>query len=248
MKSERINDNNAVGECWKGLYRIGGTGAIIAAVLLLMEIIIFAVWPQQTNSLAFFTLFQSNKLIGLLDFYLLEMFAYILFVPIFLALYFAIRRSGESYMLIAVILAIIGISVFLSTNNPFSLLSLSDQYAAATTEVQKSVLLAAGQAIIANTGQRAVGGFNMGFFFVSIAGLIVSAVMLRETIFSKTIAYIGIFAFVISLADYFRLIFLPSSVILTLIIAVTSGVLLIVWFILVGRRLLKLNEDVLRKD
>lgn len=39
-------------------------------------------------------------------------------------------------MVLAVILAIIGISVFLSTNNPFSLLNLSDQYAAATTEVQ----------------------------------------------------------------------------------------------------------------
>lgn len=251
MSKSSINQVNLaenINSHWKGLYRVGGIGALITAALLLIEIIIFAIWPQQTDALAFFTLFQSNKLIGLLDFYLLEMLAYILFVPIFLALYFAIRRSSESYMMIALIFAIIGISVFLSTNNPFSLLSLSDQYVAATTEVQKSILLAAGQTVIANTGQRAVGGFNVGFFLVSIAGLIISVVMLRNTIFSKATAYIGILAFAISLADYFRLIFLSSSVILTLIIAITSGVLLIVWFILVGRRLLKLNVGALMKD
>lgn len=98
--------------------------------------------------------------------------------------------------------------------------------------------------MIANTGQRAVGGFNMGFLLVSIAGLIVSAVMLKSAIFSKSTAYIGILAFAISLADYFRVVFLSSSVAFTLIIAVTSGVLLIVWFILVGRRLLKLEKEV----
>lgn len=228
---------------WKSLHRIGGIGALIAAALLLIEIIVFAIWPQQTTAIDYFTLFQSNKLMGLMDFYLLEMIAYILFVPIFLSLYVAIRKSNESYMFLAVILAIIGISIFLSTNNSFSLLSLSNQYTAATTEAQKSILLAAGQTMIVNTGQRAVGGFNMGFLLVSIAGLIVSAVMLKSAIFSKSTAYIGIIAFAISLADYFRVVFLSSSVALTLIIAVTSGVLLIVWFILVGRRLLKLGKD-----
>lgn len=241
--SDQVSYIEKIDSRWKNLYRIGGAGALIAAFLLLLEIIVFAIWPQQTTAIDFFTLFQSNKIIGLLDFYLLEMIAYILFVPIFLSLYVVIRKSNESYMFLAVILAIVGISIFLSTNNSFSLLSLSNQYAAATTEAQKSILLAAGQTMIANTGQRAVGGFNMGFLLVSIAGLIISAVMLKSAIFSKLTAYIGILAFAISLADYFRVVFLSSSVALTLIIAVTSGVLLIVWFILVGRRLLKLGKN-----
>lgn len=226
---------------WKGLYRVGGVGALIAAFLFLLEIIVFIIWPQPSNVVGYFALFQSNKLIGLLDFYLLEIPAYILFLPIFMAIYAAIRKSSESYMILAVILAIIGISVFLSTNNPFALLSLSDQYAAATTEVQRSVLLAAGQTIIANTGQRAIGGFNMGFFLLSIGGLLVSFVMLRSSIFSKATAYVGIFAFAISLADYFRIIFLPSNLILLLIIAILSGLILIIWLILVGRRLFKIS-------
>lgn len=241
-----IKENNKmenIDSHWKDLYRIGGIAALFAAFLLLMEIIVFTVWPQQTTAIDFFTIFQNNKLIGLLDFYILEMFAYILFVPIFLAIYVAIKRSSESRMFIAVIFAIIGISIFLATNNPFSLLSLSDQFAAATTEAQKSILLAAGQTIIVNTGQRASGGFNMGFFLVSIAGLMVSTVMLKTNIFSKATAYIGITAFAVSLADYFRIVFIPSATILLLIIALTSGLLLIIWFILVGRRLLQLGRS-----
>jgi hypothetical protein len=150
-------------------------------------------------------------------------------------------------MLIAVILAIIGVSIFLSTNNPFSLLSLSNQYWAATTEVQKSILLAAGQAIIANTGQRAVGGFNMGFFLISIAGIMVSFVMTKSNIFSKVTAYIGILAYAVSLADYFRIVFLSSNLILLLILAITSGILLLIWLILVGRKLLYLGKKVSNK-
>jgi hypothetical protein len=226
---------------WKSLFKIGGMAAILAAILLLIEIVIFAVWPQQTTAINLFTLFLANKFLGLLDFYLLEIIVYILFIPIFLALYISIKRINESFMLIALLLAITGISVFLSTNNPFSLLNLSDQYWAATTEVQKSVLLAAGQALIANTGQRAVGGFNMGFFLISISGFIISATMYKGDIFSKKTAYIGLLAFGISLFDYIRIIFIPSATLLLLIIAVTSGIFLIVWFVLVGRRLITLE-------
>lgn len=227
---------------WKDLYKIGGLAALIAGVLLPIEIIVFTVWPQNNSVMGYFTLFQSNNFIGLLDFYLLEVAAYALFIPMFLAIYVAIRRVNESYMALATVLAIIGIAVFFSTNNPFSMLSLSNQYAAATTEAQKSIVLAAGQAILVNTGQRALGGFNMGFLFLSVAGLIVSSVMLRSNIFSKLTAYMGILAFAISLADYFRIVFLPWVVILTLIIALASALLLIIWLILVGRRLLQLGQ------
>lgn len=240
IKLNEVDSRGPADSHWKDIYKIGGAAAIIAALLIPLEIIVFTVWPLPTTVMGYFALFQSNTLIGLIDFYLLEVAAYALFVPMFLAIYVALRRFNESYLLIAIILAITGITVFFATNNPFSMLSLSNQYTAATTEVQKSIILAAGQAILVNTGQRAVGGFNMGFFFISIAGLIVSAVMLRSNIFSKLTAYVGILAFVISLADYFRIVFLPGAVIFTLIIAIASALLLIIWLILVGRRLFQL--------
>jgi hypothetical protein len=244
-QNNQITNGGAMNSRWKDLYKIGGAAALIAAVLLPLEIIIFTVWPLPNTVMGYFTLFKSNNLIGLIDFYLLEVVAYALFIPMFLAIYFALKRFNESYMVIATILAIIGITVFFATNNPFSILSLSNQYAAATTEAQKSMILVAGQAILVNTGQRAVGGFNMGFFFLSVAGLLVSAVMLRSNIFSKATANVGILAFAISLADYFRIIFVPSAIILTLIIAITSALFLIIWLILVGLRLFQLGNGVL---
>jgi hypothetical protein len=242
--TNQVTHAESSGSDWEGLYKVGGAAALIVTVLLTIEIIVFTAYPLPSTVIGYFTLLQSDKLLGLLDLYLLEILAYALFVPMFLALYVALRRANESYMALATTLAIIGIAVFLATNNPFSMLSLSDQYAAATTDAQRSLFLAAGQAMLANTNQRAVEGFNMGFLLVSVAGLIVSAVMLRSNIFSKVTAYVGILANAISLTEYFRLAFVPAAVLLLLIIATASGFLLMIWYILIARRLIQLGQGV----
>ena len=112
---------------------------------------------------------------------------------------------------------------------------------AETTDAGKNLFLAAGQSILANTNQRAVEGFNMGFLLLSIAGVIVSIVMLRSKTFSKVIAYVGVLAFAVSLADYIRIIFMPSIPLLLLIIAIASGLLLLIWLVLIARRLFQLG-------
>lgn len=227
---------------WINLYKVGGMAAIIAAVLLLIEIIVFTIWPQPSTVLGYFTLLQTNKIIGLIDFYLLEVIAYILFIPMFLAIYFALRRFNESYMLIAIFMAILGITIFLSTNNSFSMLNLSNQYVNATTEAQKAIILAAGQILVVNTGQRAIGGFNMGLLLISVAGVIMSTIMLKSNNFGNKTAYVGILAFAISLAEYVRMIIVPSELTLLLIIAILSGVLLMIWLVLVGQSLIKMSD------
>jgi len=242
--TNQVTHAETTDSAWKGLYKVGGAAALIVTVLLTIEIIVFTAYPLPSTVIGYFTLFQTNRLLGLLNLYLLEILAYALFVPMFLALYVALRRANESYMALATTLAIIGIAVFLATNNPFSMLSLSDQYAAATTDAQRSLFLAAGQAILANTNQRAVEGFNLGLLLVSVAGLIVSAVMLRSNIFSKVTAYVGILANAISLAEFFRLAFVPAAVLLLLIIATASGLLLLIWYILIARSLFQLGQGV----
>ncbi|MBA7668006.1 hypothetical protein ES703_76109 [subsurface metagenome] len=248
LKLNHVTDVEIADSHWKGIYKVGGAAALIVAVLLPIEIIVMTAYPLPSTVIGYFTLFQSNRLIGLLDLYLLEIPVYALFVPMFLALYAALRRANESYMALATTLAIIGITVFLATNNPFSMLSLSDQYAAATTDAQRSLFLAAGQAMLANTNQRAVEGFNMGLLLVSVAGLIVSAVMLRSNIFSKVTAYMGILANAVSLAEYFRLVFVPAVVLLLLFIAIASCLLLLIWYILIARRLFQIGRGVAKEE
>jgi hypothetical protein len=226
---------------FKSLYKLGSAASFMVAVLTLSEIIFFALYPQPGAVSDWFDLFQSNKLIGILDFWGLEIPMYLLFLLVFLALYVALRKADKGLMAIAIILVILGIAIFLATNNPFSMLSLSNQYTAATTDVDRSTFLAAGQAILTNTNQRAVGGFNLSLFLVSVAGLITSSVMLQSHSFSRFTAYVGILAYALSLADYLRQA-LTSSPIVALLVILPGALLLMLWFVLVGRSLYQLGR------
>ena len=175
---------------------------------------------------------------------------YAMFALVFLALYVALREADQGRMAIAITFSLLGVGIFLATNNPFSMLSLSDQYAAATTDAQRATLLAAGQAVLANTSQRIVGGFNAGLFLVSVAGLIVSSVMLRSSSFSRSTAYVGILAHTLSLVDYLRQI-VTQSAIIALLVILPNALLIAVWYVLVGRRLYQLGRperEMLRKQ
>ena len=237
----RVADVETADSAYKSLYRLGGAAALVVVVLILGVVIGFTVYPQPSTVSDWFELFQSNKVIGLLDFWGLEVPMYAMFALVFLALYVALREADQGRMAIAITFSLLGVGIFLATNNPFSMLSLSDQYAAATTDAQRTTLLAAGQAVLANTSQRVVGGFNVGLFLVSVAGLIVSSVMLQSSSFSRSTAYVGILAYTLSLVDYLRQIVTQSATIALLVI-LPNALLLVVWFVLVGRRLYQLGH------
>ena len=216
---------------WKSLYRVGGTAALIIVVLYAIQIIVFVAWgPPPSTVIGWFTLYQNNRLLGLLDLDLLSLADYALMGLMFLALYAALRRASESFMAIATTLAFEGIAVYYASNTAFSMLSLSDQYAAATTDAQRSIFLAAGQTMPAIYQGTA---FDVSYVLVSVAPLIMSAVMLRSDIFSKTTAYVGILANVLGLA-----LFLP---VIGLLLSLISVVGLAIWYILIARRLFQLG-------
>jgi hypothetical protein len=122
------------------------------------------------------------------------------------------------------------------------MLTLSKLHADATTEAQQFALLAAGQTILANTNQRAVGGFNIALLLVSVAGLITSLVMLQDHFFSRSSATIGILAFSLSLADYLRQA-LTQSLIISLPVILFGALFLVIWFVLIGLKLYQLGRD-----
>ena len=97
------------------------------------------------------------------------------------------------------------------------------------------------QAVLTNTSQRIARGFNVGLFLVSDAGLIVASVMLQSSSFSRSMAYVGILAWTLSSVDYLRQIVTQSTVIALLVI-LPNALLLVVWFLLVGRRLYQLRR------
>ncbi len=216
---------------WKNLYRIGGITALVAAVLAVTEVIIEQSGSSLTSApgtiTEWFTLLQSNKLLGIAVLGIFESVFFILTALTFLSLYPALKRTSQTTMITAIVLVITGTIAYLATNPALSLDSLSTQYAAATSDAQRAIFLSAGQAVLA-IGQGT--GATLTFLLAAIAGILVSVTMLRSKTFSKPVAIVGIVANVFSL---------PGSA-LGLVVWTISGLMMLVWIVLVGRRLLQI--------
>ena len=215
---------------WKPLYRIGGIAALTIVGIMVIQIIVFIASPPPSTVLGYFTLFHKNGLLGLLSLDLLYVVDNALVIPLYLALYAALRRASPSFMAIALAFGLVGIAAYFSSNTAFEMLSLSSQYAAANTTVQRVQLLAAGQAMLATYQGTA---FNVYFILGAIATLIISIVMVRSAIFGKVTAYAGIAAGVLML--------IPSTAgTIGLVFAFCSLVPTAIWLILIARRLFRL--------
>lgn len=236
--TKKTNDDPA----YRNLYRFGGIAAFIAGGAVFFEVIFLAFYPQPGSVVDWFKLMNDNPIIAILDFWALEIILYLMLIVVFLALFMILQKTGPSLILIAATLAFIGIGVFLATNNPFSMLSLSHQYAMAQTEQQRLILLSAGETILACTGQRAVNGFNSGLFLVSISGLLFSLTMQKHPAFSGTPARVGNAAYAFALADFLRQT-LTSSPVVVLLLVIPNALLLIAWLVIVGRKLLRLGQE-----
>ncbi|MCX6647770.1 MAG: hypothetical protein NTV61_00040 [Candidatus Bathyarchaeota archaeon] len=219
---------------WSILYRVGGAAALIMLILIPIGAIPFIVSPRPDTVNGWFTLIEGNRLLGIALLDAPNLVVNIVGIMLFLALYAALRRVDESLSTIAAVLGVVASTLYIVSNPAFAMLSLSGQYAAATTEAQRSVLLAAGQTVI--TVYQSSTAFVVSYVFGAIATLIFSAVMVRGNIFSKRAAYAGIFASIFTLG-----LFVPE---IGLYVSILSLVPYAVWLALVARRLLRLGAGI----
>ena len=103
----QVTNAETADSAYKSLYKLGGVAALIVVVLTLGEVISHAFYPQPGTVSGWFMLFQSNRIIGLLDFWGLEVPMYAMFIMVFLALYVALRKANEGRMAIALTLALL---------------------------------------------------------------------------------------------------------------------------------------------
>jgi hypothetical protein len=179
-----------------------------------------------------FTLLQNNPLVGLIDLDLLLVADNVLLVPIFLAVYMALKRASEPAMLVATALGLLAATLFIASNPAVEMLSLSNDFAAATAEGERVIALAAGQAMLATWEGSA---FQTAYFLGSIAGIIIGIVMLRSRHFGKTIAAMGILGNAVALGYY-----VPA---VGIYLSVFSVLFLEIWYILLGRQLLQMGSN-----
>lgn len=240
-------NTDAIDTTWRALYRVGGAAALLAGVVfrrnLSAEASLLGV-RAPTSVADWFALLQSNRLLGLTLLSFFDVVGYALVGLMLLALGVALRRTHRGALAIALASGLAGVTVYSASNTALTMLSLSNQYAAATSDAQRSLLLAAGQASLA-TNQGS--GFQVSLFLLAAAGLLFSAVMLRSTAFGRIAGYIGIVAAALDLAYCVAWVLVPAALQDTIAVCTlpAAGLLLMVWHILTGQKLLRLAATTL---
>jgi len=242
--------SDKLGSNLNSLYRIGGVAALICALLYLVTlgfyIPAYRVAPPPATVLEWFTLFRTHPVTGLFFLGFADIFIMILWVPLAIAIFYALGQYGKTWARIALAFVIVGVAVYLATNTAFSMLSLNHKYAIAATETEKNNILAAGQVLVAIS--EGTGGQYSGMPLVWLAGLILSVIMRRSNVFSKSIAWTGILGLGLLFASMPFAGYAttgPMTAIEKAIVAITysgGGLLSLVWYILVGLKLMNLGQ------
>jgi hypothetical protein len=178
--------------------KVSGVCAILAGALIEADLLVFALFPQPMAILDWFKLFQGNWIVGLLDLDLLGIIAYALCFPLVIALHRSLCRERNQLLTsLAAVTVFVGIAVYYASNTCFSLLSVSNQYWAATSDAQRMLFLASGETLLAMFFQTA---FGESFIIVSSGLLLISILMLRSKTFGKNCGIIGVIANIAGLA------------------------------------------------
>ena len=129
------------------------------------------------------------------------------------------------------VLSGIAVVSFIAARPVFEMFYLSNGYKAAVTEAERTIFLAAGEAKLATFHGSL---FHTSYILGSLSGLLISLVMLRSNLFGRATAYIRIAS---SLFDFG--LYIPT---IGIYISMFSVLFLLLWNILIARRLFQLAK------
>lgn len=227
------------------IYLVGAAAALLVVLTALSEILITFLpggYATADTVTGWFALLQANPFLGLRNLGLLNIIMTALGIPMMLAIFWAHRTQSPSSASLAMICSLIGVAVFYATNRAFPMYELSLRYAAAADSLQRSMLEAAGQAML-SVGQSHTPGTFLAFFFSEVGGILMGVVMLRGGLFNRAAALTGLIGYSFLLIYEVLASFLPATHNPALIIAMIGGLANTAWYILVAVRLFKLGQN-----
>lgn len=224
---------------WRSLYIIGGVVTVVLLIYSLATMLImFGAGGPPATAQEILEMLHQNRLIGLLRLDALTTLVIPLYYLLFLSLFVALRKTHEVGATIALLLSCTGLTLFLATPSFISWMVLSDKFAVATDEAQKTLLLAAGESILATDLWHSSSAF-VGGLLMQTSTLLISLVMLRSDTFSKLTAWVGVVTHGLDLAHILLMLIIPSVAMLLMIV---GGTLYLVWFPMLGRDFFRLAK------
>ncbi len=162
----------------------------------------------------------------------------LLFVPVVLALYAALRSVNRDIMLLATACVglFIGLDLAITWINYAALITLSSEYAKAGSEAQRAVV------VTAAAYPSVVLKSSLLFFYNSLLlslGILMTGAVMLHGIFGNTIAYLGVATGILGVVSVVGPVFVNA---LRTTIVLTSA-LTTVWLLLVGYRLYRFGRN-----
>ena len=223
----------------KWIYRVGGLFAIFLGIgyLLTFPVITYAGGFPPSGieaQLAFFAEHASGwwALTGLM------VFTDLLYVPIFLALFQALKGINKYMMALAIACAglFVALDLAVTWTAYSSLIIFGGNYAAATSDVQRATIVAAAGYPSAINDSPLLGIY---IIFIPALGLLLVSLVMRRGIFHKALAYLGVIAGIFGILAGIGPLFISE---LETAQKVNAG-LAMIWFFLVGFKLYRLSRQ-----
>jgi hypothetical protein len=230
----------------KSFYTFGGIVTILALTGISLDVVIgiinsgnLSALPQ--TAIDRFAQFHNNKFLGLYDLDLLNIVIQIILIPVYFALYAVHNDTSKTYGPLALVIFLFGSVIMVANNTALPMLDLSNKFYSTTSESQKVLYAAAGESMLAR-GAHGSPGIFLGFFIPNIANLIMSVVMLKGKVFSKTNSWIGIIGSILMLLYVILVNFGTGVKNMATAFAMPGGLLLMVWMIMFMISLFKLGH------
>lgn len=230
----------------RSIYKVGAWATILVIAGTILDIIIgsslggdLTMLPKTAAER--FAQFQSNWLLGLYNLDMLNVLTTVLLLPGFFALFYAHSKSNEGYARLSLLMFVTGLIIFVANNSAMAMMDLSWKYANASGD-QKMMLAAAGEALLAKGAHGSPGVFY-GFIFVIFSEILISFVMLKAKIFSRTTSYLGMIGSVLLGVYLVFVTFIPQLKPAAMILAMPGGLMVLAWMLMFTVRLFKLEKN-----
>jgi len=171
-------------ETTRTLSKVALYASLAMALIIPLQIIVFFIsFPPETAEL-WLALFNQNWALGLLQMDLLFIVDNVLVALLYLALYQILKGKNQPVMMVAILLGLLGIASFFSSNPAFEMWQTAREYA----KVPREGLLTIAEALIFQWKGTA---FNIYYVLNGIT-LIATTLVMRGSIFKNRTATVGL--------------------------------------------------------
>lgn len=228
---------------WRDLYRVAGWAALIALAGALLDVVLSFVGGAPVHygamtAVDWFARLQGSLLMGLRDLGVLNILNMVMMIPVIAALAAAHRKSSPVFTAMAAALYLLAAAIYISNNPAIPMAVLGARHAAAATDAQRSLLAAAGEALLAR-GEDFTPGSLIGFLLSEAALIGLSIVMLRSAVFGKPTVIVGLLAFAcLTFFTVWTTFTTAAYETVLMVFGAGGGILALAWYALIARRFL----------